>query len=980
MRQNGSEKRPSEKGGKGSDIKENTGGTKMGRLPKILRYFIISCGALLIDISIVWLLYKELEVNVILSNTIGVVVGFLFSYWMTSGMVFPAARGAGGFLVFFFTFLGGLALADFLIYSGETKWFLAYPEEIRFFMSKGLSTTVPFFVMYFTRKKIYEYMDLQRERGYSAGSRPGIILALLILAVFSIALVYGMREGQYYGSGNDIWGHIYKTQVLVEGIQNGDFYPLYNPDWYNGIQLYRYWPPLSYYALGALYFLVQGNMELAYYLFFGLSVFFSGIPWIVMGAKEKRMVLGTVIALLWFFMPDNIRVFLNEGNLPRMLAIVLVPYLVYFLWSYIRKEKKGSLFWLILVMAALVLSHVMIAAMAGVAAFVFLVIDWFYNKGFARSFWALLAMISGITLTGFWLIPAMSGGLVGMNSTSTAMVLESLAFPMLDQLNPMIRFEDSGRFYFGLGIVILSIFGLIFGSRKGKAGYIFVLLLVVSITPSFLPILMELPASELFWMIRFTTFGYAFYFLSLLEWKEIRRWVTILIVLVLVIDLLPSLNLGRYAVSNARTIQGDVEVLANTTSQRAALMDLSWLGSYPSYELVKGANPVFYTYGWAWQGAETADDIVMLNTSVEQENYLYLFDKAYAMGNDTVTILKEHLGKAGKSKMDLISKASFSGYRLTEETEKLYIFKKETPDSFGVITDYKGIGIGEFAKTLPLFYPSFTVGDSVYLDDYKVEDLLRYHTIFLSGFSYRDKKEAEDLIRQIANRGGKVVVDVTHVPYDTVTQRMNFLDVNVANIAFNQRFPELHYKGKAVLTSDFKEEYDPWQTQYIVSLRHVTGFSMYSDEKLIWAGYNDSPNIQFIGLNLMFHAVDKVDVDLLQLMSQILEVDYKKLPPRETVPLQIEYGPREIIIRSSKDQVNTTLAYQDIFQSDRILRQEGNFLVVDRGVTRITYGYPLGNLGWRVSLVGLFMCLYVLIGHLFYQRKLQHKKNQMERL
>lgn len=953
---------------------------KKERLPRIVRYFFISCGALVIDASLVWLLYKEMGVNIILANTIGVVVGFLFSYWMTSGIVFPTARGTGGFLVFFFTFLAGLALADFLIFNGETRWFIAYPEEIRFLMSKGLSTAVPFFAMYFTRKGIYGYMDRLKEEGYSGGSLPAVVLGLLILAALSAAVFYGMREGQYYGSGNDIWGHIYKTQILVEGIQEGNFYPLYTPDWYNGIQLYRYWPPLSYYVLGLLYFLAQGDMEFAYYLFFGLSVFFSGIPWIIIGAKEKRTALGTSIALLWFFMPDNIRVFLNEGNLPRMLAIVVVPYLVYFLWSYIRQGKKSALFWLILMMAAMVLSHVMIAAMAGVASFVFLVIDGFYHKEWSRSLWALLAMISGIVLTGFWLIPAMSGGLVGMNSTSTAMVLESLAFPMLDQLNPMIRFQDSGRFYFGMGVVALSVFGLIFGGRKAKAGYIFVLLLVISITPSFLPILMELPASELFWMIRFTTFGYAFYFLSLLEWKEIRRWAAILIVVVLVIDLIPSLNLGRYAVSNARTIQEDVEVMAQATSQRVALMDLSWLGSYPSYELLKGDKPVQYTYGWAWQGAETADDIVMLNTSVEQENYLYLFDKAFSMGNDTVAILKEHLGKAGKSKMDLISKASFSGYRLTEETERLYIFKKETPDTFGVITNYAGMGIGEFAKSIPLFYPSFTVGDSVYLDDYRVEDLSRYQTIFLSGFSYRDKETAEDLIREIATQGVKVVVDVTHVPYDTATQRMNFMDVNVANISFGQRFPVLHYQEKSVLPSDFKEEYDPWQTQYIVELDHVTGYSEYSDQKLIWAGYNDNPNIQFLGLNLMFQAVDSIDVDLLHLMSEIMGVDYRKLPRREVVPLEIEYGKGEMIIHSPKNQVNTTLAYQDIFQSDRPLKQEGNFLLVDRGVTRITYGYPLGNLGWRVSLIGLFLCLYVLIGHFFYQRKSERKKNKVGRL
>ncbi|MDD3290004.1 MAG: hypothetical protein PHT29_03895, partial [Eubacteriales bacterium] len=81
------------------------------------------------------------------------------------------------------------------------------------------------------------------------------ILATAILAFVSLLISRVMWEGAFYGSGNDIWGHLFKTEVMYQGLQNGTSYPLYTPYWYNGIQLYRYWPPLSYYVLAGLRFL-----------------------------------------------------------------------------------------------------------------------------------------------------------------------------------------------------------------------------------------------------------------------------------------------------------------------------------------------------------------------------------------------------------------------------------------------------------------------------------------------------------------------------------------------------------------------------------------------------------------------------------------------------------------------------------------------------------------------------------------------------
>src|SRR5665647_741111 len=239
-----------------------------------------------------------------------------------------------------------------------------------------------------------------------SGGLLSVMLAIVVLSIASFLVYQAMWNGSYYGSGNDVWGHYFKTEVMYQSLKEGNIYPLYIPDWYNGIQLYRYWPPLIYYTLAGLRFLVGGNMETAYYLFFGAAVFIGGIPWIIMGAKTNRTALGTAIAVLWFFMPDNIRVFLNEGNLPRMLAIVLIPYLILFLWQYIRRRNSLALLGLVIIMSLMVLAHVMIAAMSGLAVFLFLLFDCIKNKGYRIAFRALFAMIAGIMITGVWIVPA----------------------------------------------------------------------------------------------------------------------------------------------------------------------------------------------------------------------------------------------------------------------------------------------------------------------------------------------------------------------------------------------------------------------------------------------------------------------------------------------------------------------------------------------------------------------------------------------
>lgn len=127
--------------------------------PTSITYFLNSCFITGLDVACVWILYKLFDVNVVAANTAGVLLGFVVGYILTAKFVFRTAEGVIGFAVYFVTFLIGLVLADWLIYTGETALFVQMQEQFRFLFSKGLSIVVPYFVMYFMRKILYRLLE-----------------------------------------------------------------------------------------------------------------------------------------------------------------------------------------------------------------------------------------------------------------------------------------------------------------------------------------------------------------------------------------------------------------------------------------------------------------------------------------------------------------------------------------------------------------------------------------------------------------------------------------------------------------------------------------------------------------------------------------------------------------------------------------------------------------------------------------------------
>jgi hypothetical protein len=60
------------------------------------------------------------------------------------------------------------------------------------------------------------------------GKWPKNCLGILVLLVGAVILTIYLQRINMQPSGGDIWGHLYKSQVMYENLKQGNWYPLFD--------------------------------------------------------------------------------------------------------------------------------------------------------------------------------------------------------------------------------------------------------------------------------------------------------------------------------------------------------------------------------------------------------------------------------------------------------------------------------------------------------------------------------------------------------------------------------------------------------------------------------------------------------------------------------------------------------------------------------------------------------------------------------
>lgn len=809
-------------------------------------------------------------------------------------------------------------------------------------------------------------------------------VGMLFFAMVAVGILYSMKISGNYPQGTDTLSHLYRADVLLNSIKEGVFYPLYDNMWYNGVELMRYWAPVPLYILAGLE-AVAGSM-LGGYLLFVASVFFVGaVGWLLLGIKLNRVRLSVFVGVIWFFLPENIRLIILDGNLPRVVINTAMPFLLLIVWNVVEEKRWRSIVPLTFLITFIGLCNVSISVTVIITLFVFLCIYAKSNHCWREVRMVLVSVILGMLMTGIWLVPSLSGSGAG-DSASGNQTMQNFFESAFVSLNPVFRWNgDLTTFYFGLSVLVISIAGILLGTKKTLPGFATGVIIFVCTTESVYELFEKLPFRQYLWMIRFVAISMSFVMLSLLLWKGLKRGMVLLLCGVLLFDCIPSyrfiyeekenriadVSASHYAIGETRLLNKAKEI----TKQRMAVFDLSTYGAFASYYISGVGEKVPYMFGSGWEGARTASNIVKINSAIENGLYAYVFDRSIELGTDTLVFDVSVLKNRNNDVEKVISEGERLGYKLVEQTSKNLLLHKETPDCFGTCSTYENIAIGRAAKNIALLYPVFEEGFSENLSDYSREELARYKRIYLSDFSYNDTQEAEQLLTALADAGVKIFIDMNKVPVNAKTNMHEIFGVTVQNVTFQNAFPDIEYNGKIYHSRGFVSGMEEWKANYLIGLSETTGFSELDGVRLPFSGIKDNENIVFLGYNFVHYAEISSDKTAVELLTNIMGVAKEDLPERTLVPLTVSFGENEITIQSEYDRVNTSLAYIDIFNSNRKLEVENNLVVVGKGKTVITMNHPYIKEGLALTIFGFALFVGYII---FLCQRRKNKENVKE--
>ena len=89
--------------------------------------------------------------------------------------------------------------------------------------------------------------------------KAGMIAVILIYAAVAVIIAYLVILSGNYPTGTDTLGYLYKGNMLYDAMGKGDWYPLYDSLWFNGVQTMRYQAPLPVYFLAFCQWIAGGN-------------------------------------------------------------------------------------------------------------------------------------------------------------------------------------------------------------------------------------------------------------------------------------------------------------------------------------------------------------------------------------------------------------------------------------------------------------------------------------------------------------------------------------------------------------------------------------------------------------------------------------------------------------------------------------------------------------------------------------------------
>ncbi len=733
---------------------------------------------------------------------------------------------------------------------------------------------------------------------YHYPARRYLLHALLVTVVVLVAYyqVVTPQLRLHYPWGSDTWGHLYKAEFLFGRLLEGEYFPQFTEYWYNGVQPFRYWAPLPYYAIALLRF-VSADIFMAgnYYVF--LCALLGGLS-LLFFAGRIGIWQATIAGVVWSVWIDNVRVAFSEGNLPRVLATALLP-LLFFLILRILEDRQNYIMAVsfVLLLHLAILCHAMIGAVYCISLGLFAFFFWVFGGCLLRDLSRVIfIIIAAVVSAGWWLLPSLGGGITNIDPAAVKEIVQFV--PSAVSLNPFHRFADRETFYWGISLLL--VLGAAFASWRSRPPWIKSLvvcgsILIVITFPSARLFFLLMPLSHLLWPLRFSSFAalalilsalalYPFKDKIVLPAVDIRRVLTaFLLTMLLIADCYFSVRLLAYTVAKSYVLLEGTEYLQKVPGWRVATIDLSSLGSAPSYLFSEAAGRE-QVFGWAWQGATTSSNIMLLNMGIEYQYYPFLLRSCVLLGATDLLVKNDVI----EEPENFSAAAIKAGYEHVVNIDEISLWHGQADHPYLVVKDDRTLAIGRHAGTLAIQFPHVEMGTSPYLDRYLPEELNKYPSIVLSGAEWWSGEKAEEILRSYISAGGRLFVELAGLPENVLAKQPELFGVYGEAVTLGGQLELLGSGGGNIVLEPFNlEKVEGWKTYVPQGLdEEILYFDYYGVDAPV-VGYKlvEGEKVWFLGGNLPYHTFLTKDAGALRLLEDIFGIK-SEYTGEEMIPLR----------------------------------------------------------------------------------------------
>ena len=254
--------------------------------------------------------------------------------------------------------------------------------------------------------------------------------------------------------------HVYRAAELGHTIGGGAVYPRWAPDFYYGYgyPIFNYYAPLTYY-LANLFALLPGvGIVTGVKAVFVLGLLIASLGACLLGRDLFGPAAGVLAAASYVFAPYV--VFIDphaRGVLAEHFAICLLPLVFYAFHRLTRVGGRWALLGSVLSLAALLLSHNLLALVSVALLLAFWLWGILSGAGRGRVGWGALAFVLAATIVAFFWLPAvLERGAVRLDVVGPGHFDFHEHFLSLGELLAPSRILDMGatapHYHFNLGL------------------------------------------------------------------------------------------------------------------------------------------------------------------------------------------------------------------------------------------------------------------------------------------------------------------------------------------------------------------------------------------------------------------------------------------------------------------------------------------------------------------------------------------------